>query len=236
MSERQPADPLESMLLSAARSQRAPASARAHVRAAVGLAAGAGTLAVATAAGAAAGKHTMGALTAIGIAKYLAVGMACGALTLGASRWVASPAKVEMLASVAPVASQSATLVTPVVPPVPPPAAASPSVPSLVVTAAPAASSAPAIPALAAEIVVLDEARGALRGRDAATALRALDRYAKEFPHGQMSAEAMMLRVKALVQSGDRATAESLAKSFESANPRSPLIERVHAIVGEQNP
>lgn len=235
MSEYEPADPLESLLLQAARSQRAPRATRAQVRAAVGLGVGAGALTAASAAGAAASKHAIGVLTVVGVGKYLMIGAAIGMVTLGVNRYVSSPANHETPAVVSPVVSASTSPAKLAPLPVSAPTASASARP-VVVPPAPPASSSPAIPALAPELALLDEARTALRRQDATAALGALDRYAREFPRGQMSAEAMVLRIEALVQSGDRASASSLAKSFEKANPRSPLVQRVRGIVGETEP
>jgi len=241
MNEHETRDPLESLLVSAARSQRAPRAARARIRAAVGLAAGASTLAVASAAAAASGKQAAGVLTAIGITKYVAIGVACGVLTLGVTRLATVPASTEAPVSTAPVASSARPREAPVPTPTALPSASAqeptpePSALRAYASAAPMSSS-PQVPTLAGELAVLDQARGALRGGDSATAILVLDGYALDYPRGQMSAEAMMLRIQALVQSGNRPAAESLARSFERANPKSPLVERVRAIVGSTNP
>jgi hypothetical protein len=50
---------------------------------------------------------------------------------------------------------------------------------------------------LAAEIELIDEARRALDGGDAARARALLDRYAREIPHGQLAREAASLRALA---------------------------------------
>lgn len=240
MREHQTPDPLEAMLVRAARNQRAPREARARIRAAVGLAAGVSTLATASAAAAASGKQAVGTLTALGIAKYAVVGAACGALAIGVTRLASPPASVEPPAAPPPVASSAPARVARVPSPVPVASVSEPepeqsAAPSAMVTAAPVSSS-PPVPTLAGELETLDAARSALRRRDAASALVVLDTYAHEYPRGQMSAEALVLRIQALVQAGNRSAAESLARSFEQANPNSPLVERVRAIVGNQNP
>jgi hypothetical protein len=64
---------------------------------------------------------------------------------------------------------------------------------------APAPSSAsPKVPraSLATEIALLDEARKALDGGDAAGAKLVMDRYAREAPHGQLAREAALLRAE----------------------------------------
>jgi hypothetical protein len=61
----------------------------------------------------------------------------------------------------------------------------------------PVASSAhPARTSLSIEIALLDEARSALRDGDVVRARDALDRYARQVRHGQLSEDAAVLRAK----------------------------------------
>jgi hypothetical protein len=232
MTERESLQELEARLLNAARAERAPAATRARVRAAVGLAAGAGALAA---------TGSAAALTTAGLLKFAVIGVAGGLLAVGIARYSAEPAPTKppqappAVASAGPSASASARPAPQVeivasarasakaLPPSPPPTSAP----------APAESSAPS---LGIELAVLDEARTALRAHDAAGCLRVLDRYDRQFPVGQMAAEAMVMRIDALVQSGNRPAASQLAKAFSKANPRSPLLARVRALAPEAIP
>jgi len=88
--------------------------------------------------------------------------------------------------------------------------------------------------ALAAEIRIIDEARGRLRQGDAAGALEALRRYDQLVKRGgSMRAEATVVRIEALEASGDAAGAGALADRFLSKNPDSPYADYVKKIVAQ---
>lgn len=70
---------------------------------------------------------------------------------------------------------------------------------------------------LAAELTLLERARVRIRANDALGALVELDRYAADHPRGALSAEALLLRVEALVVAGRREEARRAA---------APLLER----------
>jgi hypothetical protein len=80
---------------------------------------------------------------------------------------------------------------------------------------------------LRAEIAVVDEARTALRERSPRRALALLHRYALAYPEGTFGPEVEALKVEALDQSGEHRLASSLARTFVSEHPDSPLAERV---------
>ena len=85
--------------------------------------------------------------------------------------------------------------------------------------------------ALVAEITALDAARTALRAGNAAEALRDLDDYRRDFRHGRLVQEALVLRVEALVASGDKQSAEAIARRFLAKWPASPYAARVASLV-----
>ncbi len=88
-------------------------------------------------------------------------------------------------------------------------------------------------PDISLEIAALDEARTALRAGRASEALRALDRYDTGFAKaGSLRVEATALRIEALLQSGKRDRATSLANAFLARHPRSPYAARVRGLVG----
>jgi len=146
-----------------------------------------------------------------------------------------------------PVASVPAVTQVPELPPkapAPPPERPAPAQPA----AAPARSVAPARAdsaeradkpadgkdALAAEIRIIDEARGHLRQGDAAGALQALRSYDQLVKRGgSMRAEATVVRIEALKASGDAAGASALADRFLSKNPNSPYADYVKRILGQ---
>lgn len=80
---------------------------------------------------------------------------------------------------------------------------------------------------LRAEIALVDEARTALHERSPRRALALLRRYAVAYPKGTFGPEVEALRVEALDQSGERRLASSLARTFVTQHPDSPLAERV---------
>jgi TolA-binding protein len=84
---------------------------------------------------------------------------------------------------------------------------------------------------LAAEIVALDQARSALRNRQPARALVALDDYARRFPGGVLAPEAGVLRIEALLADGNRTEAQRFGRQFLAAHPASPLAARVRALL-----
>jgi outer membrane protein assembly factor BamD (BamD/ComL family) len=115
---------------------------------------------------------------------------------------------------------------------------AQPSVPPQVTASAPTptrpapSQQARSRPSLAEETAALDEIRAAIEASDAARALELLDRYDRRGEGGnRMSAEAMVLRLEALVRGGHTTKARELARSFIERNPDSPLADRARAIL-----
>jgi hypothetical protein len=92
------------------------------------------------------------------------------------------------------------------------------------------AAGAPA-PTLAAEVQALEQAHRALAARDAAAALGALDRYDAAFPTGKLAAEAVVLRVRALLLDGQRARAVALANAFAARHPDTVHARQLDALV-----
>jgi hypothetical protein len=86
---------------------------------------------------------------------------------------------------------------------------------------------------IAAQLKLLDSARSALAGGNASRSLQLLDQYARTYPRGKLSQEATLLRVEALMRSGKKAQAVSLARRFRTAHPASPYTQRLESIVGE---
>jgi hypothetical protein len=80
---------------------------------------------------------------------------------------------------------------------------------------------------LRAEIALVDQARTAVRERSPRRALALLRRYAEAYPEGTFGPEVEALEVEALDQSGEHRLASSLARTFVSEHPDSPLAERV---------
>jgi hypothetical protein len=82
------------------------------------------------------------------------------------------------------------------------------------------------------ETKALDRARQALAAGDARDALGALDTYRAKWPKGALRAEASLLRVDALLRSGNRPAAEREANALISAAPASRYATRARALLG----
>jgi hypothetical protein len=83
---------------------------------------------------------------------------------------------------------------------------------------------------LGEQIRLIEAARAGVAAHDAKAATAALDTYAAKFPRGSFGQEAMVLRIRAIDQSGDSARATALAKSFVARFPASPHVARLKPI------
>ena len=81
------------------------------------------------------------------------------------------------------------------------------------------------------ELAALKGASAALNAGDGAGALSALDRYERVLKGKQLRAEATLLRIQALSQTGQAGAASALAKQFVDRNPDSPLVDRARSYV-----
>jgi hypothetical protein len=88
------------------------------------------------------------------------------------------------------------------------------------------------VSALSEEVRSLDAARRELTAGHAAAALAAIDNYRARFPQGSLRTEATVLRVEALLRSGDRAGAEREAHVIVRAAPGSRHAARVLDLLG----
>jgi hypothetical protein len=84
---------------------------------------------------------------------------------------------------------------------------------------------------LAREIALLDSAERADRRKDYGAARDSLDAYERAFPAGALLAEAQVLRISALLGSGDEAAARERARLFFERYSPSPLAARVRAML-----
>ncbi|HEX3850791.1 MAG TPA: outer membrane protein assembly factor BamD [Polyangiaceae bacterium] len=87
-------------------------------------------------------------------------------------------------------------------------------------------------PSLAEEVAAIKSAKGALASGNAAQALRELDAYKLHFPRGRLSQEATVVRIEALIDSGNQAAAGTVADRFLAAHPDSPYSARIRTLVG----
>ncbi len=85
---------------------------------------------------------------------------------------------------------------------------------------------------LADEVAQLQKAKLALKAGSPAQALAELGTYAQRFPRPMLGAEASVLRIEALSQSGDGARAKTLAEAFLAKNPNSPYAARLRSLTG----
>lgn len=101
-----------------------------------------------------------------------------------------------------------------------------------VTTSAPVAAPAGSA-SIAREVELLDSVKAKLGAGQAGEAARALDAYDAEFPAGTLRPEATVLRIRTLLASGDRASAEKLGSAFLAEHPSGVHAKRVRALLGE---
>jgi len=84
---------------------------------------------------------------------------------------------------------------------------------------------------LAIEVGQVDRARARLAAGDPAGALAAVAEHTRTFPHGILAAEAEVVRIDALLRSGQRDAARRVGRQFLQRFPRSPLVQRVRSLL-----
>ncbi|HTA90028.1 MAG TPA: hypothetical protein VK745_10645 [Polyangiaceae bacterium] len=224
------------LLLEASRRERAPAQARARTLEALGVAV-AGSAAATSTALAATNAATKGGLTLL--LKAAALSLVGGGIIAGVA--VVHSAQLRAARS-SPVTVDSTAVeprsVEPPVEAVPVPVVDAPSpAPSAAPSEHasrpdhPAARASASAEVLARELKALELVHQALLGHDPNAALRLLDRYQAQFPHGSLASEATVLRAQALLANGDRARAQALVDSYCSAHPDSPYAKRLNELV-----
>jgi hypothetical protein len=211
-----------------------------------------GTVGAVGTAGAGAGVVTaasvgVGMKVVLGVVALVAVAGA-GGVAVSQRRASVSPPAVASVANANAVAA-AAVPVSPVAPvalaaPAPAPAPASASAPALELddppssavvpaTSAPHASAASATPDVAEELVLLREARSALKAGDPARSLQLLAEHAHRFPHGALTEEREAARAVASCARADSGGSADEARAavarFFRAYPRSLHASRVHA-------
>lgn len=83
---------------------------------------------------------------------------------------------------------------------------------------------------LAAEVRLVDEARGKLLDSPL-EALKVLERHRRRFPKGALKVEADLVRVEALLRSGRRDEAGKVSKKLISADPNGPVAARAQRLM-----
>jgi hypothetical protein len=81
------------------------------------------------------------------------------------------------------------------------------------------------------EVTALELVRKAPTAHNPELALRLLDRYEVHFRDGALAPEGTVLRVQALLASGDRSGAQALADVHSFAHPDSPYARRLKELV-----
>jgi hypothetical protein len=84
---------------------------------------------------------------------------------------------------------------------------------------------------LAAQVALLDAARSALATGIYSDALRLADRYRADFPNGELSPEAELVAIEALLSRSERAAALARAARFLERYPGDPHAARVKWLV-----
>jgi TolA-binding protein len=114
-----------------------------------------------------------------------------------------------------------------------PPAPAAPARSAFPVDPKQAAVTAAANASLAAEIRALDQARSALAAGDTNRASQLLDEYAANRPSSTLSQEAALLRVRVLLNRGQRSAAATLARRIIAQHPESAHVESLRRLAAE---
>jgi len=83
---------------------------------------------------------------------------------------------------------------------------------------------------LAREVAALDAARTALAVGANASALRQIERYHREFPQGELSADADVVAIEALAAEGQSAATKRAASRFLQRHPRDPHAARIREL------
>jgi len=207
-------------------------------------------------AGAASGAKATGSVLSVAVLKWLAVGAAAGAVVstvatvatrpppASPTRAVVSPpprgpaaALIERAARAAVPAlrADEATTLHP-----------APDIPSMTSTARASAppgaitivppAPAPEAPAesdsVVDEVASLDRARAALAARDPITAIELLSAHEARFGGGALEPEAVVLRVRALLDLGRRDRAKALAEAFLRKHPGTAQAAHLRALIG----
>jgi hypothetical protein len=83
---------------------------------------------------------------------------------------------------------------------------------------------------LAREVAALDAARTALAVGASASALRQIERYHRDFPQGELSADADVVAIEALAAEGERAATKRAARRFLRQYPRDPHVAHIREL------
>lgn len=84
---------------------------------------------------------------------------------------------------------------------------------------------------LSQEIAALDAARAAIAASDASSAIRIVEGYRREFPNGQLTADAHALEIEALHARGDGEGARRRFARFRARYPNDPQAARLEQLL-----
>lgn len=84
---------------------------------------------------------------------------------------------------------------------------------------------------LAREVAALDAARTALAVGAHASALHQIEQYHRDFPGGELSADADVVAIEALAAQGDAVATQRAARLFLEQHSHDPHVERVRELV-----
>jgi hypothetical protein len=93
-----------------------------------------------------------------------------------------------------------------------------------------ASKSSPAESLLAREVAALDAARTAIAVGANASALRQIEQYHREFPSGELSADADVVAIEALAAEGDAPATKRAARRFLQQHARDPHVARIREL------
>ena len=225
------ADPLEVNLVQLARSEGPSAESRRRILAGLGAGIVAGTI---SAPSDAAQQATQSAASSVavkwGVAGVIAIGASVVAflsLQPKAHTPVVAPVSNTPTVSAVPVPAPAAAVSGELVP-----VTKIEDLPTLTDSASADSPKSVGAPSLADEVAAIKSAKGALASGNAAQALRELDAYKQHFPHGRLAQEATVVRIEALIGSGNQTAAGTVADHFLAAHPDSPYSARVRTLVG----
>jgi outer membrane protein assembly factor BamD (BamD/ComL family) len=85
------------------------------------------------------------------------------------------------------------------------------------------------------ELAPLERARADLRSGRPVDALFSIDLYERNFSPGTFDQEAVVLRIEALLQAGERTKAASIGSQFLASHPTSPHAARVRTLLSPSN-
>jgi hypothetical protein len=91
-------------------------------------------------------------------------------------------------------------------------------------------------PWFARETWLIAQSKKELYQGNSVRAMEILDRYAEEFPLGELVPRALLLRVEVMRARGERLRALAIANQFVANNPRSPYADSMRKFLDEPRP